>query len=245
MAKDKRSVIIYVDWITTFNELEDVEAGQLIKHLFRYVNDQNPEPQNRLIKLLFEPIKQSLKRDLRKYEDKRLKNIDNANKRWHNNNAIACGRIKDDAKHAVSDSDSDSDNVIDKKEKKKEADFLSKIISAFQVAYFEIFQIEYKLMSIGKERAAASKLLQEFKKIHPDAKSEEVITGLSEYFKKCCEVPDDWLQKNMSLPIIVSKFNEINNSIKNGKSKKIRSVASRSDEVNQIVNAVFDQKGLQ
>ena len=57
MAKDKRSVIIYVDWITTFNELEDIEAGQLIKHLFRYVNDQNPEPESRLIKLLFELVK--------------------------------------------------------------------------------------------------------------------------------------------------------------------------------------------
>ena len=119
MAKDKKSAVIYSDWITTFEELEDCEAGQLIKHLFRYINDQNPEPPSRLIKLIFEPLKQSLKRDLKKYEDKRLKNIDNANKRWHNNDANACDGIKDDAKHAVSvsvnDSVNDSVNVLKKK----------------------------------------------------------------------------------------------------------------------------------
>ena len=110
MAKDKKSVIIYVDWITTFNELEDIEAGQLIKHLFRYVNDQNPEPPNRLIKLLFEPIKQILKRDLKRYEDKCLKNIDNVNKRWNKNNTVVCDGIKSDTKHTDNDNDNDNDN---------------------------------------------------------------------------------------------------------------------------------------
>lgn len=117
MAKDKKSAVIYTDWINIFEELDDVEAGQLIKHLFRYINDQNPEPPSRIIKLVFEPLKQSLKRDLRRYEDKRLKNIDNANKRWNNKDATACDRINSDAKHAVSDnvSVSVSDNVNDKK----------------------------------------------------------------------------------------------------------------------------------
>lgn len=124
-------------------------------------------------------------------------------------------------------------------------DFLSKIIKAFQDSYFEVFQNEYTIVSIGKERSAASKIAKIYKEKYPDAKTDEVISGLHSYFKKCCEVPDEWLQKNMSLPIIVSKFNEINNSIKNGKSKKIRSVASRSEEIDAIVDAVYDAKGLQ
>lgn len=68
MAENKKSFVLYADIISTFEELEDVEAGLLIKHLLRYVNDQNPEPPNRLIKLIFEPIKQQLKRDLNKWE---------------------------------------------------------------------------------------------------------------------------------------------------------------------------------
>lgn len=73
MAENKKSAIIYTDWINIFEELEDVEAGQLIKHLFRYINDQNPEPPSRLIKLVFEPLKQSLKRDLKTWEKIREK----------------------------------------------------------------------------------------------------------------------------------------------------------------------------
>jgi hypothetical protein len=68
MAKDKKSFIAYCEWIETFEELEDAEAGKLAKHLFRYVNDLNPVADDKTVKLCFIPIKQSLKRDLKKYE---------------------------------------------------------------------------------------------------------------------------------------------------------------------------------
>lgn len=68
MAKDKKSVLLYCDIIHTVEELEDAEAGRLFKHYLRYINDQNPEPPDKLTKIVFEPIKQTLKRDLRKYE---------------------------------------------------------------------------------------------------------------------------------------------------------------------------------
>ena len=130
MAEDKKIVVVYIDWISIFEELNDDEAGKLIKQFFRYVNDKNPEAPDRLTKLLFEPIRQTLKRDLVKYEDKREKNRQNALMRWEKENANACERIKKDANHADSDndsdSDSDSDSVSDKKEKKtKYAEFVS------------------------------------------------------------------------------------------------------------------------
>lgn len=112
MAKDKKSVLVYVDWISIFDELSDDEAGKLIKHFFRYVNDRNPEAPDRLTKLLFEPIKQTLKRDLVKYEDKREKNRQNAFLRWDKEHATACDGILLDANHADSVSDSVSDSVI-------------------------------------------------------------------------------------------------------------------------------------
>ncbi len=77
MAEGKNKIIIYRDWISTFNTLEPVEAGRLIQHLFAYVNDQNPEPPDRLTALLFEPIKNQLKRDLRKWEQVQERNSNN------------------------------------------------------------------------------------------------------------------------------------------------------------------------
>jgi hypothetical protein len=70
MAENKKSILVYADWIDKFEELEDDEAGRLIKHFFRYVNDLNPEYPDRTTKLMFIDIKNALKRDLVKWEDK-------------------------------------------------------------------------------------------------------------------------------------------------------------------------------
>lgn len=59
---------MYADFKSTFDALSDKEAGKLIKHLFRYVNDENPTCEDKIVKVAFEPIKQQLKRDLKKYE---------------------------------------------------------------------------------------------------------------------------------------------------------------------------------
>lgn len=108
MAKNKKSVLLYCDLIHTVEQLDDVDAGLLFKHYLRYINDMNPEPPSRLIQIVFEPIKQTLKRDLDKWESKRLKNSNNAKMRW---DANACERIKNDANHAVIVSDIVSDIV--------------------------------------------------------------------------------------------------------------------------------------
>ena len=86
MAKDKKSFILYSDLIHTIEKLSDVDAGQLLKHLMRYVNDLNPTTDNALVDIAFEPIKQHLKRDLVKFEDVKVKRSQagkaGANKRW-------------------------------------------------------------------------------------------------------------------------------------------------------------------
>lgn len=68
MAENKKAIIVYADWIDKFEELTNEEAGKLIKHFFRYVNDLNPEAPDRTTKLMFVDIKNSLKRDLEKWE---------------------------------------------------------------------------------------------------------------------------------------------------------------------------------
>jgi len=73
MAKNKKSFILYADLLPTIEALNDKEAGILFKHLLRYVNDQNPCCEDRLVAIVFEPIKQQLKRDLKDWEDERQK----------------------------------------------------------------------------------------------------------------------------------------------------------------------------
>lgn len=68
MADNKRSFLLYADVHFTVKQLTDEQAGKLFKIILSYVNDENPEVDDLLIKIAFEPIKQSLKRDLRKYE---------------------------------------------------------------------------------------------------------------------------------------------------------------------------------
>lgn len=109
MAEGKKSIVLYTDLITTFDKLTDDEAGRLIKHLFRYVNDLNPES-DRMTEILFEPIKQQLKRDLEKWEGIKDKRSEagkaGANKRWQ----MIANAKKDMAKIAVNVNV--NDNVI-------------------------------------------------------------------------------------------------------------------------------------
>lgn len=68
MAENKKSVLLYCDIIHTVEEITDNQAGKLFKHYLRYINDMNPDAPDKLTKVLFEPIKQNLKRDLKKWE---------------------------------------------------------------------------------------------------------------------------------------------------------------------------------
>lgn len=68
MATGKKSFVAYADWKNIFDELPNEDAGKLIKHIFAYVNDENPESDSILIKAVFANIKTTLKRDLDKWE---------------------------------------------------------------------------------------------------------------------------------------------------------------------------------
>jgi uncharacterized phage protein (TIGR02220 family) len=114
MAKDTKSFILYSDAIHTVEKLSDTDAGQLLKHLLRYVNDQNPTTENPLVEIAFEPIKQQLKRDLVKFNEVKVKRSEagkaGASKRWQEI-ANASKGIQTIASIAVNDNDNDS--VID------------------------------------------------------------------------------------------------------------------------------------
>lgn len=139
MAEGKNSFVLYVDQKELWEEVSDEQAGKLIKHIFRYVADENPECPDQMTKLLFIQMKNTLKRDLKKYlevkEAKSNAGIIGNLKRWHNELYIKFSKgkltLEDALKIAenrktsqcdnsianiavnVSDSVSDSDNVND------------------------------------------------------------------------------------------------------------------------------------
>jgi len=76
MATGKKKIVVYADWKASFDALTDEEAGMLIKHFFAYVNDENPTTENRIVNLMFEPIKATLKRDLEKWESTRTLRVE-------------------------------------------------------------------------------------------------------------------------------------------------------------------------
>lgn len=76
MAENKKTIVVYSDWEEYFTDLSDEEAGKLIKHFFKYVNDKNPELDDRILEMAFKPIKNQLKRDLVKWEETKRKRSD-------------------------------------------------------------------------------------------------------------------------------------------------------------------------
>jgi uncharacterized phage protein (TIGR02220 family) len=154
MAKDKKSFILYVDQKDLWNKLPDAIAGKLIKHIYSYVNDENPTSEDLIIEIAFEPIKQQLKRDLKLFEDKRVKRSEagmaGANKRWQ---PIAndSKRISNIAKMAVNVNV--NDNVIDNIDYQALLDFVNKS-----------FGRNFKVVSDKIQRSYKARLKDGYKK---------------------------------------------------------------------------------
>ena len=72
----KKSFVLYTDQKEVFDELTDEDAGKLIKHIFAYVNDENPEQTDKLLKIAFLPIKTQLKRDLVVWDEKKQQRVE-------------------------------------------------------------------------------------------------------------------------------------------------------------------------
>jgi len=153
MATEKNSFLLYCDIIHTIEKLPDADAGKLLKHILRYVNDQDPQTDNALVEIAFEPIRQSLKRDLIKYENIRERNSANAKKRW---DTKECDRIPDlpsHAKNADSDSVSVSDSVIYNIDYQALLDFVNKT-----------FGRSFKIVSDKIQRSYKARLKEGYKK---------------------------------------------------------------------------------
>lgn len=73
MATGKSSFVLYTDIIHTLRKMPKDKVADLFLTIVAYVNDENPEVNDPLVDIVFEPIKQQLKRDLKKWDKKRKK----------------------------------------------------------------------------------------------------------------------------------------------------------------------------
>jgi len=151
MAKEKNSFLLYCDIIHTVEKLDDVQAGKLFKHILKYVNDQSPTPENPLVEIAFEPIRQSLKRDLIKYETIRERNSENAKKRWNATASDRIPKVPNNTKNA--DSDSVSDNDIYNIDYQALLDFVNNTFGRkFQVVTDKVKRAYKKLLKDGYKK---------------------------------------------------------------------------------------------
>jgi hypothetical protein len=80
MAEGKKSFVLYCDQKEMFEHLPADMCKKLILHLFRYVNDENPQTDDVILNALFAPIKHQLKRDLEKWEKRAENSRENGKK---------------------------------------------------------------------------------------------------------------------------------------------------------------------
>lgn len=122
MGDTKKSFVIHLDMLNVLDELDDKQAGRLLKAIREYQlrlgekDHQDTDAEDDwavndfVTKIVFAPFKAQFDRDYSKWVETSEKNRKNAHKRWdnsHTKNATRINRIPNDAKNA----DNDSDNV--------------------------------------------------------------------------------------------------------------------------------------
>ena len=123
MAENKRGFLLYADLINTVEKLPNETAGKLLKHILQYVNDLEPVSDELIVELVFEPIKQALKRDLAKYtrivERNRLNGLKGGRPLVKSNteeipNETQSVILESEENPKQADNDNDNDNDINK-----------------------------------------------------------------------------------------------------------------------------------
>lgn len=73
MAENKKSFLLYANIIHTVKKLSKEQIADLFLTILDYVNDEKPVVTDFAVDLVFEPIKQQLKIDLKKWDEQILK----------------------------------------------------------------------------------------------------------------------------------------------------------------------------
>lgn len=239
MATGKKSFILYCDLIHTVENMTDNEAGLLIKHILRYVNDKEPTCEDRFVNLAFAGIKQQLKRDLdlwvEEVEEKRTGGRIGNLKRWHPEiyKQYIKGKLTlEDAENKAKEvklSHTDKNNRTPIAPNRIPSDMVASIAVNVnvndtvsdnenlntEIPYQLAVDFWLKEFKIGWTFSAThgkslKALLGKLKKLIPEPSTENILDA----FKVFCHKLPDWY-KDKDLQVLNSKFNEIVTQIKN------------------------------
>lgn len=135
MAENKKSFVLYSDSKGLVNQLPDDVAGRLLKHIYAYVNDENPVSDELLLNIAFEPIKQQLKRDLVKWENQLTQRKDAGRKsaEIRKRNSTVVDESKISSTVSVSVNDNVNVSVNDKSKEEEPQQLLAFLISEKQL----------------------------------------------------------------------------------------------------------------
>lgn len=91
MAQGKKSFVVYTSWKIWLDGMTKEQKGDWIDWMFDYTNDLNPElPQDQVVKMACLMCMETLKRDLKKYEDKveRIKAVNETKSKNKDNDIV-------------------------------------------------------------------------------------------------------------------------------------------------------------
>lgn len=110
-----------------------------------------------------------------------------------------------------------------KKPKIKPPDFIDKIVDLFANKYSEVHGSDYIIQA--KDKKAAGRILNRYKKFNQknsiEKNSEETLKDFEHIFIRVLNVKDTWYFNNMTLTLLDSKANEINQITKGNNGKRI------------------------
>lgn len=122
MAENKKAFVLYCDLIDSIKHMGNEEKAIVFTWILEYVNDLNPKIPSGLLGAVIEPIRNQLKRDLKKYESRAERSRLNGSKGGRPKNPKKPSGLKVEPKKpdtvTVTDTVTDINNIY------KEKDFL-------------------------------------------------------------------------------------------------------------------------
>lgn len=126
---NKNSFIVWQELSDVIDRLNDEQAGQIFKAMLEYNRTAEEPKLDAVLSIVFIPIKQSMDRNRKNYDEKCSKNKENIKKRWQkrdtnvydriNENTNVYEAIRTDTNAYLSDNDPDPDNDPDNDRDKK------------------------------------------------------------------------------------------------------------------------------
>lgn len=113
--KEKKSLLLYYDYIEQFELLDDQQFRKLIYAMIEFDKNDNEVKLDKITKMAFVPIKRQLIEDKKKWEEICKINSENVKKRWEKlKDTSVYDRLRKDTNYTDKEKDNDKDKEKDK-----------------------------------------------------------------------------------------------------------------------------------